>query len=238
METRGGGSAYLPECRRNAPGTCPTAVELVDCLSHLGDEPLTEPLDLGHHATLARISEPIGPATGRYPVWEGNRQAARGNVALPEQGCQQGKAESSHCRMALVCLVLEANASLPQQRVVGRDAIVAEPLLPPFVGRIDPFFLRDVLRLEFSADLPLNLEQPIRARHWRKRRFEEPNFIKPFPAAVPGTDRNVRIAAAEVTHLIACCHPHGEVGMCHLECAKAPGEPGIRKSVRRRDREK
>src|SRR5437588_706908 len=77
--------------------------------------------------------QPVGPGAGRNAVGERNAQPSGGDVAFPQQRRQDRKTLSRHRRMAFVRLVLETDAGPPKHRLVRRDTIVREPLLPPFV---------------------------------------------------------------------------------------------------------
>ena len=86
----------------------------------------------------------------------------RGDVALPQQRGEQRETLAGHRRMALVGLVFEpdARAAASTDSSAG-DAIVAEPLLPPVVARIDQMLVRNVVRLELAAEPALDLARCI-----------------------------------------------------------------------------
>ena len=100
--------------------------------------------------------------------------------------------------MALVRLVLEADPGAPKHRFIGGNAVVGEPLLPPFVARIDPILVGHVVRLEPAAELALDLGNALRARHRRECRLEQPMMLHPLPAALAGANGDVRIAAPQI----------------------------------------
>src|SRR3954451_799303 len=105
--------------------------------------------------------------------------------------------------MAFVGLVLEADAGAPENRFVGGNAVVGEPLLPPVVARVDAVLTGKVAGLERPAELALDRGNALRAGHWREGRFEQPVFLHSLPTAAAAADRDVGIAAAQVAKLVA-----------------------------------
>src|SRR5262249_26069285 len=161
-----------------------------------------------------------------YAIGKRYRETPGRNITLPQERRQKRKALTSHRRMPLIGLVLEADAGLAKRRIIGWHALVGGPLLPPVVAGVDPVLRRDVVRSEPAPKLPLHNSDALRARHRREARFEQPVVLHSLPVPAPGADRDVGVAGAKVANLVAGRHPDGEVGMFHLEGAKPPGKPG------------
>ena len=225
------------ETRTRKNRTLPSAVLLPERLSHLGDQPFAEALDLRHHSTLARISKPVSPSACRDPISKGHAQAAGRDIAFPKQRRQQRKSLPCHRGMALVRLVLEPDAGTAEHQLIGRHAVVAKPLLPPVVARIDAILMGEVRRLQGTAKLPLDERDAVGTGHRGERRFEKSIFLQPLPAAISRADRDVGVSAPHIAKLVAGRHSNGKVRVFHLKSAETPREPGVGKRVRRRDRQ-
>src|SRR4051812_35061244 len=101
--------------------------------------------------------------------------------------------------MSLVRLIFEANSAPAASGLHNVNAVVAEPLLPPVVGRTNAVLMRHVLRLELTAELILNRGNAFRAGHRREAGLKQAELVHPFPTAVAGADRNVGVACTQVT---------------------------------------
>ena len=134
----------------------PSARRIVPRTRHLGQQPFAEALHLGHHPALGS-GKPANTPMPRVDTRSGNRSISRPEATSPfhSSGVSRANALPRHRRMALVSLAVETNAGTPEDIVVGSNAIVAEPLLPPIVARVDQVLARDVVRLQLSSELPL-----------------------------------------------------------------------------------
>ena len=139
--------------------------------------------------------------------------------------------------MAFVRLVVEADARPAKRLFVSGDAIVAEPLLPPVIARVDQVQIGHVGRLELAAQLALLGGDAFRARHRRELGFEQFDAFETRPIARPCADADVGITGLDVDEVVAGRHADREFRMSHLERAQPPCQPGVCKGVRGGDGE-